>query len=90
MTPWWYIAYRSEGMFLGGVYLQAPGEHEAEAVLAYATGRGWNPGGEARVFGPLPPGLCEQHTDADDRERLLTLAELSPDATWWDGHPWIT
>jgi hypothetical protein len=45
-------------------------------ALATATRLGINPGGEARVLGPLPEAQLDAAVPPEDRERLLTREQI--------------
>lgn len=78
MPSWFYLSFADPGrpkgtQFLGGAYVEA--ESLAEAVTRSHT-LGINPGGEIKGIGPLPPEAVQEHVLPEDRNRLLTLAEL--------------
>lgn len=71
--PWFYISFADDDGFLGGVYVE--GRNEAEALLR-SHALGINPGGEAMLVGPIPPERLREHVRGEDRDRLLTAAEV--------------
>jgi hypothetical protein len=75
---WFYMSFcdagRAEGkQFLGGAYIR--GKTIAEA-LTRSHMLGVNPGGEVAFQGPLPGDAFAVKVPPEQRERLLTRAEV--------------
>ena len=71
---WHYLSFADDDNgFLGGAYVE--GNTHIEAHLR-ATLLGINPGGEVMFVGPLPAEALAANVPEEQRERLLSQAEI--------------
>lgn len=79
VMPWWWLSFADETGFLGAAIVRGVDAHDA---VRRSHRLGLNPGGEVMCRGPIRTDYACEHFAEDDRERLLTLAEI-PDPKAW-------
>lgn len=80
---WFYLSFAdgelpTGSQFLGGAYINAP---DLATAVTRAHQLGINPGGEVQLHGPIPEAELAANVPEEDRERLLTAAEINGERT---------
>lgn len=77
-SDWFYMSFvdPEPDEFLGGIYVKGNTLGEA---LTRSHLLGINPGGEAHTIGPITHARIVQHVPEEQRERLLSKAEIEGD-----------
>ena len=77
---WFYLSFAdpqkpSGEQFLGAAYVNADGEQIVD-VMSRLSAIGINPGGEILIAGPIGEEEIDDYLPQENRERLLTRAEI--------------